>query len=176
MTLINAETNSNVFIENGRGNNWKLLCIHATTLTIDQKKAIVGLHAFTGTDQNFYFFRKSKMKCWKITEDYLSTFSNLRKEFELTDDLIKELEEYVRRLYGGKTSYVKAIRNEIVWKTLKNKKRVIDLFHLPPCRSSLELLKEATILRKFGYNLIRKSRSMNVLKKMDGMRIIYWNG
>ena len=49
--LINTESNSNVFIDNGRGNNRKLFCIHATTLTKDQKKAI-GLHAFTGTDQN----------------------------------------------------------------------------------------------------------------------------
>ena len=49
--LINTERISNVFIDNGRGNNRKLFCIHATTLTKDQKKAI-GLHAFTGTDQN----------------------------------------------------------------------------------------------------------------------------
>ena len=53
--LLNAEINSNVFIENGRGNNRKLLCIHVTTLTTDQKKAIVGLCAFTGTDQNSSF-------------------------------------------------------------------------------------------------------------------------
>ena len=39
--LLNAETNSIVFIGNGRGNNRKLLCIHATTLTTDQKKSIV---------------------------------------------------------------------------------------------------------------------------------------
>ena len=79
------------------------------------------------------------MRCWKIAQDYLSTFSNLGKEFEMTDDLIKELEEYVCRLYGGKSSDVNALRNEIFWKTLKNKKRVINLFHLPPCRSSLKL-------------------------------------
>ena len=73
------------------------------------------------------------MRCWKIAQDYLSTFSNLGKEFEMTDDLIKELEEYLCHLYGGKSSDVNALRNEIFWKTLKNKKRVIDLFHLPPC-------------------------------------------
>ena len=99
--LLNAETNSNVFIDSGRGNNRKLLCIHASTLTTDQKKATIGLYAFTGTDQNSSFFRKSKMRCWKIAQDYLSTFSNLGKEFEMTDDLIKKLEEYVCRLYGG---------------------------------------------------------------------------
>ena len=100
--LLNAETNSNVFIDSGRGNNRKLLCIHASTLTTDQKKAIIGLYAFTGTDQNSSFFRKSKMRCWKIAHDYLSTFSNLGKEFEVPDDLIKELQEYVHRLYGVK--------------------------------------------------------------------------
>ena len=113
MILLNAETNSNIFIDSGRGNNRKLLCIHATTLTAYQKKVIVGLHAFTGTDQNSSFFRKSKMRCWKIAQDYLSTFSNLGKEFEMTDDLIKELQDYVRRLYGGKNSDVNALRNEI---------------------------------------------------------------
>ena len=137
--LLNAETNTNVFINNGRGKNGKLLCIHDITLTIDQKKDIVGLHVFTGTDQNFSFFRKSKMRCWKSTEDYLSTCSNLGKEFEMTDDLIKELEEYVCCLYGGKSSDVNALRNEILWKTIKNKKQIINLFHLPPCRSSLIL-------------------------------------
>ena len=100
--MLNAETNSNVFIDSGRVNNPKLLCIHATTLTTDQKKAIAGLYAFTGTDQNSSFFRKSKMRCWKIAHDYLSTFSNLGKEFEVPDDLIKELQEYVHRLYGVK--------------------------------------------------------------------------
>ena len=44
--MLIAETNSNVFIDNGRGNNRTLLCIQATTLTTDQKKAIVELHAF----------------------------------------------------------------------------------------------------------------------------------
>ena len=100
--LLHAETNSNVFIDSGRGNNRKLLCIHASTLTTDQKKATIGLYAFTGTDQNSSFFRKSKMRCWKIAHDYLSTFSNLGKEFEVPDDLIKELQEYVHRLYGVK--------------------------------------------------------------------------
>ena len=120
--LLNSETNSNVFIDSGRRNNRKLLCIQATTLTTDQKKAIVGLHAFTGTDQNSSFFRKSKMRCWKIAQDYLSTFSNLGKEFEMTDDLIKELEEYVCCLCGGESSDINALRNEILWKTLKDKK------------------------------------------------------
>ena len=62
------------------------------------------------------------MRFCKIAQDYLSTFSNLEKEFEMTDDLIKELEQYVCCLYDGKISDINALRNEIFWKTLKNKK------------------------------------------------------
>ena len=74
-----------------------------------------------------------------MAQDYLSTFSNLGNKFEMTHDLIKELEEYVCRLYGGKSSDANALRNEIFWQTLKNKKRVNNLFYLPPCWSSLKL-------------------------------------
>ena len=126
--FLNAETSSNVFIDSGRGNNRKLLCIQATTLITDQKKAIVGLHALTGTDQNSSFFRKSKMRCRKIAQEYLSTFSNLRKEFEMTDDLMKELEEYVCHLYGGKSSDVNTLRNEIFW-IFRSKTRNESLFY-----------------------------------------------
>ena len=72
-----------------------------------------------GTDQNSSFFRKSKMRCWKIVQDYLSTFSTLGKEFEMTDVLIKELEVYVCHLYGCKISDVNALGNEILWRTSK---------------------------------------------------------
>ena len=43
--LLNAETNSNVFIDSGGGNNHKLLCIQATTLTTNQSHCwIVRFH------------------------------------------------------------------------------------------------------------------------------------
>ena len=66
-------------------------------------------------------------------------FLELGKEFEMTDYFIKELEEYVCRLYGDKISGANALGNEIYWQTLKSKKLAIDLFHLPPCRSLLKL-------------------------------------
>ena len=141
MTLIslNAEINSNVFNYSGGRYNGKLLSINVTNLKEGQTKAIVGFHFFIGTDQSSSFFVKGKVRCWKIDQDYLSTYFNLRKEFEMTDDLTKELEEYISYLFGGKTLDVTAPRNEIFWKTLKNKKQVIDLFHLPPWWSSLKL-------------------------------------
>ena len=79
LILLNAERNSNVLIDNGKGNNKKSVCINARTLTRGPKKAIVGLHAFTGTVHNSFFFQKSKMRYWKVAQDYLFYFSNLGK-------------------------------------------------------------------------------------------------
>ena len=36
--------------------------------------------------------------------------------------------------------------------------------------------EEVTVLENFGDKLIRKPWSMKVLSKMDGMKIIRWNG
>ena len=81
------------------------------------------------------------------------------------------------RLYGGKSSDVNALRNEIFWKSFKNKKRVIDLFHLPPCRPWLKLhARRSSLTGKFGDMLIRKSCSIKVLNNMNGLNIIHWNG
>ena len=53
--FLNAETSSsNVFIDNGRRNNLKLLGINATTLTTGQKKVIVWFCTFAGTEQNSF--------------------------------------------------------------------------------------------------------------------------
>lgn len=41
MTLLNSKMNNNVFIDNGRRNNHKLLCVNAATLTTDQMKALL---------------------------------------------------------------------------------------------------------------------------------------
>ena len=60
------------------------------------------------------------MRYCKISQDYLSTFSNLRKVFEMTDNIMKKLEECISRLSGSKTSDVNALRNAMLWKTLKN--------------------------------------------------------
>ena len=74
----------------------------------------------------------------------------------MTDGFIKNkkiIELEVRRLYGGKISGTNALGSERFLKTLKNKKRVIDLFHLPPSRSSLKLRKSPITL-SFDNDLI----------------------
>ena len=42
MTLLNSKMNNNVFIDNGRRNNHKLLYVNVATLTTDQMQALLG--------------------------------------------------------------------------------------------------------------------------------------
>ena len=53
------------------------------------------------------------MRCWKTAQDYLLALPSLRNELEMADDVVKELEECVYFLYGGKGLKVRASRNEI---------------------------------------------------------------
>ena len=59
------------------------------------------------------------MWCWKMTQEYLHTFSNLRKEFKILDESEKKLGEYVCRLYISKKSNMNTSRNKIFWETLQ---------------------------------------------------------
>ena len=81
------------------------------------------------------------------------------------------------RLYGGKSSDVNGLRNEIFW-TFKNKKRVTDLFNLPLCQSSLKLhARRSNYIAKIWRQADQKIMVFESLQQhMDGMKIIRWNG
>ena len=65
--LFGMDTNDNVdiFIDNRSGKNRKILDLQACQLSSLQKKALVGLHAFTGNDYIACFLCKGKQLCWK---------------------------------------------------------------------------------------------------------------
>ena len=80
--LLGMDTNDNVdiFIDNGSGKHRKILDLQACQLSSLQKKALVGLHAFTGNDYIACFLRKGKQLCWKRmneSESFLELFGLL---------------------------------------------------------------------------------------------------
>ena len=129
----------NIFIGNGCGKHRKLPSIKSCTLTELQRQALVGVHSFTGCDQNSSMLRKSKMKSWKTAQEHLQTFNNLGTTYEVSDQLVKQLEAYVCALYGIKGTNVDEARNFMFWNRLKKRKKVIGLSMLPPCKKSLLL-------------------------------------
>ena len=139
VSMLASSLEGDIVIDNGRSNNRKMFRINQCTLNHSQRNALVGLHAFSGCDQNSSFFRKGKKKCWKIAQKHLHAFSQLGGDYEVSKQLYKDLETFVCRLYGGKGDDVNELCSEIFWRTLKTKKRIINLTLLPPCRMSLHL-------------------------------------
>ena len=137
--MLAAELDGTIIIDSGRSNYRKFLHLNQSRMTEQQKKALLGMHAFTGCDQNSSFFRKGKKVCWKVAQNHLNTFCQLGESYEVSDQLYKDLETFVCRLYGGKGNDVNKLRAELFWKTWRKKGKVIDLSLLPPCQMSLRL-------------------------------------
>ena len=137
--MLGSNLEGNIVIDSGRSNHRKFLNLNQSTMTDQQKKALVGVHAFTGCDQNSSFFRKGKKVCWKVAQNHLSAFCKLGESYEIDEELCNQLEVFVCRLYSGKCDDVNKLRTEMFWKTLKKKGQIIDLSLLPPCRMSLKL-------------------------------------
>ena len=120
--MMRKTTIDNIFI-NGTGKHRKLPSIKSCMLTELQRQALVGVHYFTECDQNSSILRKSKMKCWKTAHEHLKTFSNLCTTYEVSDQLVKQLEAFVCALYVIKGINVDEARNLMFWNTLKKRKR-----------------------------------------------------
>ena len=55
-----ADTDQTIYLDNGHGNHRKVLDLESCEMTIPMKKALLGLHAFTGNDYVSAFFKKER--------------------------------------------------------------------------------------------------------------------
>ena len=73
----------------------------------DLSKALLGLHAFTGSDTTSAFMRKGKIRPLKIMQQkaqYVNAFKKLGETEEVTDDVREVLEEFTCSMYGFKAT------------------------------------------------------------------------
>ena len=100
---------------------------------------MLGFHAFTRND-DIIIFLKRKIPCWKIVEKYprfVSIFMSLGLSWELEEQLTDALDQYVCLLYSSRKKRVNDVRSEILQHKHINQTKVVDISHLPPCRSTL---------------------------------------
>ena len=132
-----------VLIDNGVGKERKIYDMSSSGLTIQQQKALIGLHAFTGNDYVSCFFRKGKKMCWKTMKqrlEFKTTFAALGDEAELSQEVISTLETFTRCLYGyPRLQSVNDVRRKLFWQRYEEDEKIIDLSLMPPCQRSLEL-------------------------------------
>lgn len=157
LVALAGELNTRVLIDNGTGKSRKILDVSACKLSEKQKKALLGLHSFTGNDYVSSILRKGKQLCWKHVKEnsaFLDLFASLGNSQSITSDQLAGLERFVCKIFGRKQQHsVNEARKDIFWEKLEKDGKVIDLSLLPPCQTSLELhSKRANFVAKMWRN------------------------
>ena len=85
------DTPERVILDFNKGKHRKLLRLSDIDLIDDEKKCLIGFHAFTGSDYTSAFFRKGKAICWKVLRNnskFLQTFVTLGDEWMPSESLM----------------------------------------------------------------------------------------
>ena len=105
----------------------------------DMRKAIIGLHAFTGCDTLSAFAGKGKVKPLKLLQkcpDFYKCLGNLGESWELSDEQFRDLEAFTCRMYLPQLLSCCDI-NECRYLMFCTRKGEGDSSQLPPCHDTL---------------------------------------
>ena len=134
-------SDTQILIDNGSGKNRKIIDVTSSGLSPDQRRALLGMHAFSGNDYVSSFFRKGKLAVWKtVTKNnaFVELFSSLGTEVTVSEELVRRLEWFVCSLYGyPRIQSVNEARRKVFWDRFHKEKKIIDLSLMPPCSSNL---------------------------------------
>ena len=101
-TFFEESEQKRIYIDFGNGRSRKTLHLNSVDMNSDLKSALTGFHAFTGNDYLSCIFRKLKKLCWKAllkSNKFVQMFKELGNEWELKEELIPRLEEYICSLF-----------------------------------------------------------------------------
>ena len=128
---------SNTWFKTGKVDKLRLINIAKTYHALGEKRAsaLLGFHAFTGTDVTGKFAGRSKEFCLKVflacDDDMLDALARLGEE--LSDDIHQLLERFVCLIYKSKQH---TTVTELRWFLYSN--REAEAESLPPTKSALE--------------------------------------
>ena len=132
-----------MILDFNKGKYQKLWRLSDIDMTDDEKKCLIGFHAFMGSDYTSAFFRKSKAICWKVLRNnskFLQTFVTLGDQWMPSESLMNSLEEFVCYLFGSRRlKKINLLRFHLFQKSYKQKEEITDLALLPPCQETLRL-------------------------------------
>ena len=96
-----------VLVNNGTGKARKIIDVTSSTLDLEKRKALIGMHAFSGNDYVSSFFRKGKVAFWKAMlkrQEFIRLFAELGSSPQVPDHISQGLERFVCALYGNQDS------------------------------------------------------------------------
>ena len=129
-----------ILLDNSSGKKQRFVWLGALELSQQRSTSLIGLRAFSGNDYVSSFFKKGKAQFWKLREKFEKfhdCFSNLGVQYEMSEELFKQLEEFVCYLYGMRIKYVNEVRWRLFEKKHKRENKIADLSSRPPCQEVL---------------------------------------
>ena len=130
-----------ILIDNGTGKDRKIIDVTSSELSASQKKALLGMHAFSGNDYVSCFFRKGKQAVWKAVNkktEFIDLFASLGDEVAPSEELVLGLEKFVCFLYGHpRLLSVNEARRKVFWQKFNKDEKIVYLSLMPPCKSNL---------------------------------------
>ena len=151
-----------VVIDDGSGKNRRLIKLKDLDIQEEILDALIGFHAYTGNDYVSSFFRKGKGTCFQVLDrsnKFKRSFAKLGDDWQLSDQLFTELEEFTCYLYGARSKDINKLRYKIFDKKYTKENKIIDMCTLPPCRSVLKLHAERA---NFVAALWKRSTQSNI--------------
>ena len=134
----------------------------AQSLTPIYCSALLAMHAFNGYDSTSAFKGCGKLRPLQILEkdtDYKKVFSEIGKEWSLTQEDRDTLEAFICAIYGKvhiqDVNMVRFIKiNEVCSNKGQEALKNVDMTSLPPCKRTLEQQ-----LNRFNYQVTIWKRS-----------------
>lgn len=140
-----------LIFDTGTGNSRRQINMSELALSMHARlgDAILGLHAFTGSDTTSCFAGKGKLrplKYLKKDDTFIDIFARLGTCENVSEEDKSKLESFVCSLYG-KSCYecVNKVRFDKVRQSFKGRKSIlsnsdgVDLSQMPPCKQVLDL-------------------------------------
>ena len=86
----------------------------------------------------------------KRNESFLRAFTELGTDWDMTEQQVNAIEQYMCALYKSKKKSVNDVRYDLLEKKQNKEGKTIDLSLIPPCFSSLHLqIKRANFVSKW---------------------------
>ena len=132
-----------LLIDSGTGTNQKIFHLKDISIDEDERKALIGFHAFTGCDYSSSFFRKGKPTCWKLMltkARFIKAMQAIGENEHPDGPLHDELVKYVCALYGSKiVTDIDELRYRMFIEKNGKEDKCMDLSTMPPCKRALNL-------------------------------------
>ena len=121
-----------------------------------------------------------KLKCWEILQKFSKLeycFSQRDAEWNLSDTLLSELEEYICNLYGYREKNINKVRWLLSQEKHAKENLVINLTVLPPCLNVFRIYSErANFVIKVWKSSLKKKLMKRVSQITAGMNMVIFGG